>query len=400
MTPSSWGRCKVGSAIAALAISVVTLAACGSGGTASSSATSGPAATSAAPAAATDLSGLAASVSAAQQVPGKIAITGQLPKAPAKGIKVALLTCSAPACSGFAPAFKQATQALGWDLTVLTYNSATPGQAVQNALDAGNKYIAMVAIQLSTITPQVQEAKQKGVPLFIIAASPTDQPQNTGNGLYGVTQGAAFDQLVGKQIADYMIVTSQGHANIVDVVNPLFPTLAAIDQAEKAEITKTCASCAFASLPVSLSQIGAGQVPSLVVAYLKSHPDATYTSLTVGDFFPGLLAALQTAGLSKQTKIVGVNATAAEVDSLAQGQTAGWVVTSVDDLTWITADGMARLSLGQQISTANLAAGDRAEGYLITTPTQAKATQQLLANGYWPGPAGYQQQFEALWRVG
>ena len=395
MTPRSWGHCKVASAIAALTVSVITLTACGSGGTATSSA-----GTRSAPAATTDLSSLAASVGAAQRIPDKIVIAGQLPKAPAKGIKVALLTCSAPACSGFAPAFKQATQALGWDLTVLTYNAATPGQAVQNALDAGNKYIAMVAIQLSTITPQVQEAKQKGVPLFIIAASPSDQPHDTANGLYGVTQGAAFDQLVGRQIADYMIVNSKGHANVVDVVNPLFPTLAAIDQAEKAEISKACAGCAFASLPVSLSQIGAGQVPSLVVAYLKSHPDTRYTSLTVGDFFPGLLSALQTAGLSKQTKIVGVNATAAEVDSLAQGQSAGWVVTSVNDLTWITADWMAQLSLGEQISPANLAAGDRAEGYLITTPAQATATQQQLSNGYWPGPSAYQQQFEALWRVG
>jgi ABC-type sugar transport system substrate-binding protein len=380
--------------VAALVVSAVTLAACGSGSGSSGSAKAAPAA------ATTDLSALTTSVDAAQRIPDKISITGQLPKAPAKGIKVALLTCAAPACSGFAPAFQQAAQALGWDLTVLTYNEATPGQAVQNALDAGNKYIAMVAIQLSTITPQVQGAKQKGVPLFIIAASPSDKPQGAANGLYGVTQGAGFDQLVGKQIADYMIVNSQGHAKVVDVVNPLFPTLAAIDEAEKAEVAQACADCTFDSLSVTTSQIGAGQVPSLVVSYLKSHPDATYTSLTVGDFFPGLLPALQTAGLSKQAKIVGVNATTAEVGSLAQGQTAGWVVTSVDDLTWITADWIARLSLGQQISAADLAAGDRAEGYLVTTPEQAKATQQVLSKGYWPGPTGYQQQFKTLWQVG
>jgi ABC-type sugar transport system substrate-binding protein len=89
--------------------------------------------------------------------------------------------------------------------------------------------------------------------------------------------------------------------------------------------------------------------------------------------------ALQTAGLGKQTKIVGVNATAAEVDSLAQGQTAGWVVTSVNDLTWITADWMAQLSLGEQISPANLAAGDRARPERLPAAVRGPMAGRLSA---------------------
>jgi hypothetical protein len=55
---------------------------------------------------------------------------------PKKGIKVAFLTCSAAACSLLNPGFIAAAKALGWDPTVFTYNFATPGQAVQQAIDA------------------------------------------------------------------------------------------------------------------------------------------------------------------------------------------------------------------------------------------------------------------------
>ena len=138
--------------------------------------------------------------------PTAIPATSALPHAPAKGVKVAFLTCSAAACSLLNPGFTAAAKALGWDPTVITYNFATPGQAVQQAIDAGYKYIATTSITLSTITPQVQEAKAKGIALF--GAYTDDTPSGTQNGLYGVAQNGAGDLKTGAMMADWLIASS------------------------------------------------------------------------------------------------------------------------------------------------------------------------------------------------
>ena len=196
--------------------------------------------------------------------PSTIPATSPLPHAPAKGVKVAFLTCSAAACSLLNPGFTAAAKALGWDPTVITYNFATPGQAVQQAIDAGYKYIATTSITLSTITPQVQEAKAKGVALF--GAYTDDTPSGTQNGLYGVAQNGAGDLKTGAMMADWLIANSGGHANTVYVDIPLYPSLVGQGQGAQAEFSKLCPGCTFATLPVSVTQLGAGQVPAAIVA--------------------------------------------------------------------------------------------------------------------------------------
>jgi ribose transport system substrate-binding protein len=366
---------------------------------ATGSASSGQAASTAEPASG-GVAAVQATVAKDEAIPADIPDFGALSKAPPQGLKVAFLNCNQPACANIATGISSAAKVQGWDLTTITYNSATPGQAVQNALDAGNKYIVMSAVQLSTITPQVQEAKAKGVPLFVVASNPGDLPAGSGNDLYGVVEGGDFARLEGTMIADYVIADSNGKANMVDVVDPLFPTLAATDAAEKAEFQKNCPGCTFDSLSVSADQIGAGKVPSLLVSYLQSHPSADYAGLVISDFFPGIPSALQTAGLSKKVKIVGVTAGQDEISSVAQGTSAAWVETPNYYPEWIVAQWIAQLAEGQAISPQSLEEGNVDDAYLVGNPAQANATLKLLVNGGWPGPVGYDTKFKSLWLLG
>jgi hypothetical protein len=119
---------------------VAAASACGSSSTSSNSpGSSSSPATKAAQASASSggVTTAKAAVAAALTEPLNIPETTALPHAPKKGVKVAFLTCSAAACSLLNPGFTAAAKALGWDPTVFTYNSATPGQAVQQAIDAG-----------------------------------------------------------------------------------------------------------------------------------------------------------------------------------------------------------------------------------------------------------------------
>ena len=328
--------------------------------------------------------------------PASIPAATPLPSAPKKGIKVAFLTCSAAACSLLNPGFTAAAKSLGWDPAVITYNAATPGQAVQQAIDAGYKYIATTSITLSTITPQIQEAKAKGIALF--GAYTDDTPDGAQNGLYGVAQDGAGDLRTGAMMADWLIANSGGHANAVYVDLPLYPSLVGQGQGAQAEFTKLCSGCAFATLPVSVTQLGAGQVPAAIVAYLRSHPSVNYVYLSFQDLDAGVAAAIRSAGLASKVKIVGTEGQASQLQEVVKGQEAMWSVLPEPYVMWVVVDWMARLSEGV-LTPASLSATNEGVAFIVDTPAEASA--QLSENGgNWPGPANYQSQFEKLWRVG
>jgi ribose transport system substrate-binding protein len=328
--------------------------------------------------------------------PSAIPATSPLPHAPAKGVKVAFLTCSAAACSLLNPGFTAAAKALGWDPAVITYNAATPGQAVQQAIDGGYKYIATTSISLSTITPQVQEAKAKGVALF--GAYTDDTPSGTQNGLYGVAQNGAGDLRTGAMMADWLIANSGGHANAVYVDIALYPSLVGQGQGAQAEFAKLCPGCSFATLPVSVTQLGAGQVPATIVAYLRSHSSVNYVYLSFQDLDGGVAPAIKAAGLAGRVKIVGTEGQASQLQEVVNGQEAMWSILPEPYVMWVVVDWMARLSEGV-LTPSSLSATD--EGVAFIVDSAAKASAQLTANGgNWPGPTNYQTQFEKLWQVG
>ena len=338
-------------------------------------------------------------VQAKQVEPKDIPSLPPLPKAPEKGIKVAFLTCQATACSLLNPGFTAAAQALGWSPTVITYSSAQPGQALQQAIDAGYKYIATTSITLSEITPQIQEAKAKGIAIF--GAYTTDTPGGASNGLYGVAQNGGASQAEGSLIADYVISASKGNAHVVYVELPIYPSLVTGGDAVKAELAKNCPSCSFSTLGLTASQLGAGQGPSAMVSYLQSHPDVNYLLLSFQDLDPGLVPAMRTAGLLGKVKIVGVEGQANQLKEVEAGTEAAWSILPEPYVMWTVVDWMARQSEGV-LTSSDLAATDGSNGkeqFLVTNAKEAAA--QLAENGgNWPGPANYQTEFKQLWHVG
>jgi ABC-type sugar transport system substrate-binding protein len=386
--------------LATACVAVASACSSSSSTTASTSASTSPSTSaSAQPASSAGSGGVSqarAQVATLLTEPASIPTTAPLPSAPKKGIKVAFLTCSATACSLLNPGFTAAAKALGWDPTVITYNAATPGQAVQQAIDAGYKYIATTSITLSTITPQVQEAKAKGIALF--GAYTDDTPSGVQNGLYGVAQNGAGDLKTGAMMADWVIANSGGHANAVYVDIPLYPSLVGQGQGAQAEFSKLCPGCAFATLPVSVTQLGAGQVPAAIVAYLRSHPSVNYVYLSFQDLDAGVASAIRAAGLASKVKIVGTEGQASQLQEVVNGQEAMWSVLPEPYVMWVVVDWMARLSEGV-LTPASLNATDEGVAFIVDTP--AKASAQLSSNGgNWPGPTNYQTQFEKLWHVG
>ena len=346
--------------------------------------------------AATGLANAKAIVNAASTEPTDIPIKTALPQAPEKGIKVAFLSCSAAACSLLNPGFEAAAKALGWQPKVITYDSAQPGQALQQAIDAGYKYIATTSITLNTITPQVQEAKAKGVALF--GAYTGDKPEGETNGLYGVAQNFDASVKSGKLMAAWMTVDSHSAAHALYVSLPIYPTLVAQGDAAKAEFKVDCPSCSLDTLGLSVTQLGAGQGPSQIVTYLKAHPDINYVYLSFQDLDNGVASALKSAGLADKVKIIGTEGQTAQFKAMITGTETAWSVLPEPYVMWTVVDWMARQSEGV-LDQAALDATASGVQFMVDTP--AAARQQLAENGgTWPGPKNYEAQFKALWHVG
>lgn len=384
-----------------IATCALSLAACKSSGNSAGAGGGGVSISNAAGAtgandAPTGLANAKAIVSAASQEPTDIPIKTALPKAPETGIKVAFLSCSAAACSLLNPGFEAAAKALGWQPKVITYDSAQPGQALQQAIDAGYKYIATTSITLNTITPQVREAQSKGIALF--GAYTGDKPEGKTNGLYGVAQNFDASVKSGKLIAAWTIVNSNSNAHALYVDLPIYPTLEAQGQAAQAEYKADCQACSFDKLGLSVTQLGAGQGPSAIVTYLKSHPAINYLYMSFQDLDNGVAAALKGAGLAGKVKIVGTEAQTSQLKAMVAGSETAWSVLPEPYVMWTVVDWMARQSEGV-LNQAALDATASGVQFLVDTP--AAAAQQLAENGgEWPGPKNYQAQFKALWHVG
>lgn len=385
----------------AAATCLLSLAACRSSGSGSGSGTRGNDTTT--PATSSQSSTAVATgetpdqiVAAAASAPSTIPSTlTKLPKAPEKGVKVAFLSCSDPSCALLNPGFTDAAKALGWKPTVITYNSAQPGQALQQAINAGYKYIATTSITLNTVGPQMAAAKAKGIAIF--GAYTGDKPGMKSNGLYGVSADFGTSVESGKLMAAWITKDSASKANTVFVSLPIYPTLVAQGTAAKAEFSSACPSCAFDTLGLSAAQLGQGQGPSLIVAYLKTHPKTNYVYLAFGGLDAGVAPAIKAAGLSSRVKIVGTQGQKSQLQQIVSGAEAAWSILPEQYTMWVVVDWMARLNTGVLDQKA-LDASSSNPTFMVDSA--AGATKQLgVDDGIWQGPSGFQSQFKALWGV-
>jgi ribose transport system substrate-binding protein len=372
---------------------LLALVACrssGSGDTAASTPTTGVTPSLAGSTEQTPSQILAAAATEPTSIPSTLT---KLPKAPEKGLKVAFLTCSNPSCALLNPGFTDAAKLLGWKPTVITYDSAQPGQALQQAINAGYKYIATTSITLNTVTPQIAEAKAKGIAIF--GAYTGDKPEGKTNGLYGVSADFGSSSETGKLLASWTIKDSNSAANTVFVSLPIYPTLVAQGNAAKAEYASACPKCSFAVLGLSATQVGQGQTPAAIVNYLKTHTSTNYVYLAFGGLDAGVSAAIKAAGLASRVKIIGGQGQKAQMQQVISGAESAWSILPEEYTMWVVVDWMARLNIGALDQTA-LDATSSSPSYLVDTADGARK-RLAVDDGIWQGPTGFQSQFKALW---
>ena len=324
--------------------------------------------------------------------PQEMTVTEPLPSAP-EAKTVAFVNCPVPACQVNEPFLEEALDALGWELTVLTYDAAAPGSAFQQAIDAGVDYIATSGIPLAAIEEQVSEAEAAGIPIFEVYS--TDEPGGEANNLYSQIGGSASVFNASDILADWVIADSDRSANVVFVTIRDFPILLDEEEATTEAFADQCPDCSIEALPVTIADLGAGTVPQQIASYLQTNPDADYVWFSFSNLSTGVSDTLDGAGLLEGRKLVGMQHETPQLQELVDGTNTAWTAVPYQYGMWLLADQMARHATG--VWDAEL----EAEASIVPTwvVDSAEVAESLLPTDGWTGPEDFKDSFMALWGV-
>ena len=114
------------------------------------------------------------------------------------------------------------------------------------------------------------EARDRGIAVFECYS--TDVADGEANGLYSQCGGAESVALSADRLADWVIEDSGGDANVVAVTIRDFPILVAEEDAVAAAFDEHAPRLLLDAVPVTVEDLGAGEVPQQVASYIQSNP--------------------------------------------------------------------------------------------------------------------------------
>jgi len=369
-------------AIIATLVLALAFAACGSDDNSSDSSASGGGATS---------SGGGEGVATAQErlkpfeaTPTEITIKEPLKGAPPAGKTIVMLGTNDPNNQKLQKSLKNLAAMAKWNYAVVSYDPANPATfnaAIDTAITKKANYIAEAGIPLTpAMIKKVQDAGAKWVLTSV-------HPVEVKDPIIVNANAYANDVQMGKVLADFFVSDSKGKGNVVIEHVPAYPILDGFTDGFQAEVKELCPDCKVKIQEITIPDLTAGKVPSVMVSALRSNPDANYVAFDVGPFAAGIDAALASAGLSQKVKVIGEAADEAGIAALKSGKHTAWTGFDPVYSTYVMMDAMFRDSLGMPI--------DQKASALQTTQILTKDNVGDIST--WSEPKDALAQFKKLW---
>jgi ribose transport system substrate-binding protein len=318
--------------------------------------------------------------------PTKITLTEPLKSKPPGGKTVVMLGTNDPNNQKLQKGLQELAELAGWSYSKVAYDPANPAtfnQAVNTALSKNPDYVAEAGIPLTQ--PVIDKVKEAGAKWVLTSVHPVDVKDPV------IVDANAYenDELMGKVLADWFIVDSKGKGNIIIEHVPAYPILEGFTDGFQAEVKELCPDCKVKIQDITIPDLTAGKVPSVMVSALRSNPDADYVGFDVGPFAAGIDSALSAAGMSDKVKIIGEAADEAAIAGLKSGKHAAWTGFDPVYSTRVMMDAMFRDSLGMPI--------DQEKSGLQTT--QILTPDNVGDISSWSEPKDALDQFKTLWKM-
>lgn len=199
--------------------------------------------------------------------------------------------------------------------------------------------------------------------------------------------GAAAAEAMGSLQAAKVIVDAKGKANAVYFGDAMLGNSPYLEKGFVNRL-KECSGCSARSQQMPSASIQSGAAASQIVSFLQANPEVNYASLQYGDFATGVPTALKAAGLNSFRFTTQASGPAQHDDIKAGGSQIADVPVPLGYLGYLAVDSAARFVVGGKVT-----AGQVQQPMTLFT----KDFIDTSDNGFWPGIAGYRDQFKALW---
>jgi ABC-type sugar transport system substrate-binding protein len=320
--------------------------------------------------------------------PTKIPQTVPLTKAPPKGETVVMVGTTEPSNVITQQAVAVAAKSLGWKFSEINYDPANPAGLAAALAAALTKHPVSVIIdgQLPSVAgaSTVAAYKKAGVPIVTSGGVPC-----TTTKYLLCDQTTPSFAIPGDILADWFIINSNGTGKAVFEHVPAYPALTLVTNGFSATVKKLCPGCSVKLVNITLQQLDAGQVTSVVTSTLKANPGYNYLLFDDGDFAIGINSALSAAGLSN-IKIGGYSADAEALAALKAGTENAWTGISSYFSGYAAVDDIVRYM-------------EHAPGTSLNQSPTELLTQANVGNvgnlTQWNKPANTLAQYEKLWKV-
>jgi ribose transport system substrate-binding protein len=373
-------------AIISALVLVLVLAACGSSdddsGSSSSSTSAGGSASPGVSKAKTDLAKYTSP-------PTKIVVSEPLKSAPPSGKTLVMLGTNDPNNVKLQKSLKSLAGLVNWKYEQVNYDPANPAtfnQAVDTAITKHADYVAEAGIPLTPAA--INKVKQGGAKWVLTSVHPADVKDPV------IVDANAYsnDEQMGKVLADFFVSDSGGKGNVIVEHVPAYPILGGFTDGFQAQVKELCPDCKVKIQNITIPDLAAGKVPSVMVSALRKNQDANYMAFDVGPFANGVDSALAAAGLSNKVKIIGEAADEAAIAALKSGKHTAWTGFDPVYSTYVMMDAMFRDSLGMSI--------DQQKAGIQTTQilTHDNVNAAVGDSPTWSQPTDALDQFKKLWQ--
>jgi ribose transport system substrate-binding protein len=382
----SYRRIRAGALVSVLAIVSLTLAACGSSDSKSS--------TGASTSSSVSSSGADAAAASALLAPytGKASafpVDAPLTKKPPAGTTLGFLQCSTPICGLLSQIYSGAAKALGVKLQVTKAGASAAD--LQSAVDsiAAQKPSAVILtpIEPSVVTAQLKKLDDAKIPTLANGLMEFEQ-----YGIDATMFNKSTAETAGKVLAAYAVKDKGDGANVVFYTTPELSFGPVIKASFGAQMKQLCASCKVRNVDIGVATIG-NAAPSRVVSDLQANPDTNVAVFSTEEAAVGLPAAMRTAGLQGKVDVIGYGPNPANLQDIKSGGLKAALGLDLPVMAWSTVDEAARLLTGQDLT---------AQEQQGTPPLQILEKGDIVfdpAQGF-TGYPDFPARFAKLWAAG
>ncbi len=317
-----------------------------------------------------------------------------------KGKKLYYVQCSVPVCAEIAVGIEAAAKAAGWEYESASHQDTpeTVASAFDAAIAAKPDVVLTSGNPREWFAPQLATLKEQGIPVVAWSMPEAYEP-GEGVSVNLLTEDDYY--FYGVLMADYASLNSP-NKNILFVGLPTFPVLSTVQQGFEDEIAVVCPECKVDVTEVAVTDLGTN-LPGIVVSKLQANPDLDHIVYAFGGMLFGVPEAIEAAGLGKQTTAISQAGGPLNFSFIKSGQHQVAEVGLASELMgWRAVDAAARILAGEGPGRADTPALAVIDGHpdILSggLPLQILEADSIVdPTTLWPGVAGFQDLFTALW---